>query len=271
MIQSRRPAGGPDGCQSQSVRRLTLLMAYSTIADRAAASEQLIVNAILPDLRGVKPNRSRNGWSFFCPLDHRKKNAPAAIWVNDDGWISVHCFDCRRNDELRETLVTPHLRNRPSPPPPPVASYQPAHPPRRQQRNDLPARIWAETEAIPHSADHPARRWLANRNLWRARGGSARSTPLAAGIVHPSRATHRSGVAGGAAGQAPPPGPRPGRVCRPRRPLRSSPWSWEGNPALDRPQQDGGLDKRTSGKQDGRGPAPGQSSIVQHRGAGEGR
>ena len=52
-------------------------MAYSTTTERAAASEQLIINAILPDLRGVKPNRSKNGWSFFCPLEHRKKNAPA--------------------------------------------------------------------------------------------------------------------------------------------------------------------------------------------------
>ncbi len=59
-------------------------MTYSTIADRAAASEQLIVNAILPNLRGVKSNRSKTGWNFFCPLEHRKKNAPAAIWVNGE-------------------------------------------------------------------------------------------------------------------------------------------------------------------------------------------
>ena len=71
-------------------------MAYSTTTERAAASEQLIINAILPGLRGVKPNRIKGGWNFFCPLEHRKKTAPAAIWVNDEGWISVHCFDCRR-------------------------------------------------------------------------------------------------------------------------------------------------------------------------------
>ena len=62
-------------------------MAYSSTTERAAVSEQLIVNAILPGLHGVKPNRGRDGWSFHCPLDHRKQNAPAAIWVNDDGWI----------------------------------------------------------------------------------------------------------------------------------------------------------------------------------------
>ena len=138
-------------------------MAYSTTTEQAAASEQLIINAILPDLRGVKPNRSKNGWSFFCPLEHRKKNAPAAIWVNDEGWISVHCFDCRRNDELREALVVPHLRNQRLSPAPP---RQPAVSPRQQPRNDFPAWVWAETEAIPNDAGHPARRWIANRNLW---------------------------------------------------------------------------------------------------------
>ena len=79
-------------------------MAYSSTTERAAVSEHLIINAILPGLRGVTPNRPKGGWSFFCPLNHRKKNAPAVIWVNDEGWISVHCCDCRRNDELREAL-----------------------------------------------------------------------------------------------------------------------------------------------------------------------
>ena len=104
-------------------------MTHSSTTERATASEHLIINAILPELRGVKPNRSQRGWSFFCPLEHRKKSAPAAIWVNDDGWISVHCFDCRRNEELREVLVTPHLRNRPLPPPalPPLPAIPHIH------------------------------------------------------------------------------------------------------------------------------------------------
>ena len=140
-------------------------MAYSSTTERSAASEQLIVSAILPGLRGVKSNRSKDGWSFFCPLDHRKKNAPAAIWVNDDGWISVHCFDCRRNDELRELLVAPHLRHRSALPP--AVPLQSAAPPGPQSRTDYPIRIWAETTAIPADAGHPARRWLAHRNLWR--------------------------------------------------------------------------------------------------------
>ena len=224
-------------------------MAYSTIADRAAASEQLIVHAILPDLRGVKPNRSKTGWSFFCPLEHRKKNAPAAIWVNAEGWISVHCFDCRRNDELRETLVTPHLRNRPSPPPP-VAPYQPSPPPRRQQRNDLPTRIWAETEAIPHSADHPARRWLANRNLWRPEvEAPAPLRWLPASRTRPGPHTGAGSLVALLAN------PTTWTEAWPRLPnpqaVEIIAVNREGNPALDRPEQEGGMGKRTLGEKTG--------------------
>ena len=219
-------------------------MAYSNTAERAAASEQLIVNAILPGLRGVKQSRSQRGWNFFCPLDHRKKDAAAAIWVNDEGWISVHCFDCRRNDELRKTLITPHLRNRPSPPP--VTPYQPSSPPRRQHRSDLPARIWAETEAIPNDAGHPARRWLANRNLWRAEV----EVPASLRWLPASKTR---------------PGPHTGAGSLTALLALPTAWteSWphlpapqaveiiavkeDGQPALDRPASGGGLGKRTLG------------------------
>ena len=219
-------------------------MAYSNTTDRAATSEQLIINHILPGLRGVKPNRIKGGWTFFCPLEHRKQHAPAAIWVNDEGWITVHCFDCRRNDELREVLVVPHLRNRPSPPPP---TRQPAPPPRRQTRTDLPARIWADTEAIPHNADHPARRWLANRHLWRPE----------VEVPSPLRWLPASRTR---------PGPHTGDGSLVA--LLATPAAWaeawprlphpqaveiiavdqDGNAALDRPQHDGGLGKRTLGE-----------------------
>ena len=218
-------------------------MAYSNTAERAAASERLIVNAILPGLRGVKQSRSQRGWNFFCPLDHRKKNAAAAIWVNDDGWISVHCFDCRRNDELRETLVTPHLRNRPLPPPTP---RQPVSPPRPQPRTDYPVRIWSETTVIPHDFDHPARRWLANRNLWRPEVEAPASLRWL-----PASKTR--------------PGPHTGAGSLVA--LLAQPIAWteswphlptpqaveiiavkeDGQPALDRPASEGGLGKRTLG------------------------
>ena len=218
-------------------------MVYSTTTDRAATSKQLIINDILPTLRGVKANRVRGGWSFFCPLEHRKKNAPAAIWVNDEGWIAVHCFDCRRNDELRETLVVPHLRDRPLPS---AAPRHPAPPPRRQPRNELPARIWAETEAIPDDAGHPARRWFANRNLWRRE--VAAPAPLRWLPASRTRPGPHTGAGSLVALLAKPtawaeawprlPNPQAVEIIAVDR---------DGNPALDRPQQDGGLGKRTLG------------------------
>ena len=219
-------------------------MAYSSTTERAAASEQLIVNAILPGLHGVKPNRGRDGWSFYCPLDHRKKNAPAAIWVNDDGWISVHCFDCRRNDELRALLVAPHLRHRSALPV--AAPRQSPAPPRPQPRTDYPVRIWTETTAIPTDAGHPARRWLAHRNLWRPEvEAPAPLRWLPASVTRPGPHTGAGSLVA----------------------LLAKPTAWaeawpflpnpqaveiiavdaDGQPALDRPASEGGLGKRTLG------------------------
>ena len=218
-------------------------MAYSNTTERAAASEQLIINAILPGLRGVKANRIRGGWSFFCPLEHRKKNAPAAIWVNDEGWISVHCFDCRRNDELRETLVVPHLRNRPALP---AARRQPETAPRQQPRTDLPARIWAETAAIPADSSHPARRWFANRNLWRPEvEAPAPLRWLPAERTHPGPHTGAGSLVALLAK------PTAWADVWPRLPSPQAveiiAVDWEGDPALDRPASEGGLGKRTLG------------------------
>ena len=222
-------------------------MAYSTTTERAAASEQLIINAILPGLRGVKDNRIRGGWSFFCPLEHRKKNAPAAIWVNDEGWISVHCFDCRRNDELREVLVVPHLHNRP---PPSAAPRQPAPPPRRQPRNDFPAMIWSGAVAIPNHAGHPARRWFTKRNLWRAEVEAP--SPLRWLPASRTRPGPHTGAGSLVALLAP---PATWAEAWPRLPnpqaVEIIAVDQDGNPALDRPQQDGGLGKRTLGDKTG--------------------
>ena len=222
-------------------------MVYSTTTERVAASEQLIINAILPGLRGVKANRARGGWSFLCPLDHRKKSAPAAIWVNDDGWISVHCFDCRRNEDLREALVVPHLRDRPLPPPVPRQST-PA--PRQQPRTDYPVRIWAETQAIPHDADHPARRWFANRNLWRPEVEAP--APLRWLPASRTRPGPHTGAGSLVALLASPPA---WTDAWPRLPTPQAveiiAVDWEGNPAFDRPASENGLGKRTLGAKTG--------------------
>ena len=223
-------------------------MAYSTTTERAAASEQLIINAILPGLRGVKDNRVRGGWSFFCPLEHRKKNAPAAIWVNDEGWISVHCFDCRRNDELRKVLVTPHLHSLPTAPP--VTTRPSASPGRSRQQNDYPARIWAETLAIPFDTGHPARRWFANRNLWRPEVEAPASLRwLPAARTRPGPHTGAGSLVALLA--------QPADWAK-TWPHLPTPQAVEiiavddvGQPALDRPIPEGGMGKRTLGAKAG--------------------
>ena len=222
-------------------------MTYSSTTERAAASEQLIINAILPGLQGVKANRARGGWSFLCPLEHRKKTAPASIWVNDDGWISVHCFDCRRNEELREALVVPHLRNRPSPPPVPRQSITA---PRQQPRTDYPVRIWAETQAIPYDADHPARRWFANRHLWRLEvEAPAPLRWLPASRTRPGPHTGAGSLVALLAG------PAAWADAWPRLPTPQAveiiAVDQDGNPALDRPASENGLGKRTLGAKTG--------------------
>ena len=218
-------------------------MAYSNTAERAAASEQLIISTILPGLHGVKPDRSQNGWSFFCPLEHRKKSAPAAIWVNKEGWISVHCFDCRRNEELREVLVAPHLRNRSLLP---SAPRQSAAPPRPQPRNDYPVRIWAETQAIPDDAEHPARRWLANRNLWRPEVEAP--DPLRWLTASRTRPGPHTGAGSLVALLAK---PAAWAEAWPKLPNSQAveiiAVNGDGQPALDRPASEDGLGKRTLG------------------------
>ena len=186
-------------------------MNQTSIRERAAESEQLILDAILPTLRGVKPNRAKGGWSFHCPLEHRKQNAPAVIWVNEEGWISVHCFDCQRDADLREALVKPTLRHQPKLPPP-SAPRRPSVPPHRQFPADYPASIWSATEAIPTDAAHPARRWFANRHLWRPEVEAPARVPW----WHCSPRRRR--------------GPRPGPDCRPPRQWNLLPWTPRGRP-----------------------------------------
>ena len=220
-------------------------MVHHTTTQRAAASEQLITNTILPGLRGVKPDRIKGGWTFFCPLEHRKKNAPAAIWVNEAGWISVHCFDCRRNDELRKTLVAPHLRDRSLPPP--VGLRPSVQPPRPQPRTDYPARIWAETAAIPSDVAHPARRWFAQRNLWPPEVEAP--TPLRWLPASRTRPGPHTGAGSLVALLA---RPEAWAESWPRLPVPQAveiiAVDGEGRPALDRPASQDGLGKRTLGE-----------------------
>ena len=139
-------------------------MSSSSIQDRATESHHLIITDILPRLGGAKQGRSPAHWAFYCPLPHRKKNAAAAIWIDDEGRIGVHCFDCQRNTELWDLLVAPALRGKLTtrwlPAPGRIAAARPE----ASRFNPAPD-IWARCESIPQF-QHPSRCWFARRNLW---------------------------------------------------------------------------------------------------------
>ncbi len=220
----------------------------STIQERATESQHLVVHHVLPGLRGVKQGRNSTHWTFFCPLAHRKKDPAAAIWIDDEGWISVHCFDCQRNAELREAVVVPSLQGRQQR----DRLLEPSKPPAFQQprsRANPSVAIWPRCSSIP-LGEHPARAWFASRNLWRPQV----SAPAGLRWLPAERTV---------------PGPHTGAGSMVA--LLAPPGAWaeswpdlpeataveiiaidyDGKPALDRPKELGGLGKRTLGNKAG--------------------
>jgi len=216
--------------------------------DRANQSLNLIISSILPELQGVRPGRSSREWTFYCPLEHRKRNPSAVIWVDEEGWISAHCFDCKRHDELREALIAPairhgyrwQLRTRPVP----VGEQER---PDREGKTTLNA--WRRSEPIP-SGDHPARRWLGHRLLWHPHvqvPDSLRWIPAAS--TFPGPHTGAGSIVALLAppsewGKAWPNLPNPSA-------LEIIAIGVDGLPAQDRPAEKGGLSKRTLGSKQG--------------------
>lgn len=212
--------------------------------DRAAVSRSLVVHAILPTLRGVRARPGRAAWSFHCPLEHRKSDASASIWIDPDGWVAVHCYDCRRDADLRALLVAPHLpggsgaRPLPAPIVPPV----PAHPP-----SDSHVRLWSRAQPVPVAAGHPARLWLRRRNLWRPElpvPGVVRWLPsyVASGSLAGSLVALLAGLRDWVAAWPDLPAPRAVELLT---------VDADGSAALDRPVGRGGLSKRTLGPKTG--------------------
>ena len=128
---------------------------------------------------------------------------------------------------------------------------------RRPERTvDLQAiarRTWSQdSQPIPADPDHPARRWLAARNLWRPElppPGALRWLPAAA--RYQGRGPHTG--AGSIIALAAP--PAAWTVAWPELPIPQSVQiiavDAEGNPALDRPADSGGLGKRSIGSTTG--------------------
>ena len=65
-----------------------------------------ILQTILPSLDGVT-NKGTDRYGFYCPLGHRKRDAPAEIWIDDKRKIAVCCYDCGRDRDLWEEVVLP--------------------------------------------------------------------------------------------------------------------------------------------------------------------
>ena len=223
-------------------------MSSASSKDRANQSLDLIVSTILPKLRGVKPGRNSTEWSFYCTLEHRKRNPSAVIWVDDEGWIRVHCYDCQRHAELREAVIAPAIRN--------GYQWEPrtmASPAQKQDRPDRESAAtlnsWQRSEPIP-LGDHPARRWTMHRLLWPPdiqAPASLRWIPAAS--ILPGRHT---GAGSLIALLAP---PSEWQRAWPRLPTPSAlefiAIGQDGEPALDRPAEAGGLSKRTLGSKQG--------------------
>ena len=223
-------------------------MSSSTIQERATESQHVVVHYILPRLQGVKQGRNSTDWTFFCPLAHRKKDPAAAIWIDSEGWIRVHCFDCQRNAELREVVVVPALQGRLHRDWLPEPAKQPAFQQLRP-RSNLAADIWSRCSAIP-LREHPAREWFSRRNLWRPQ------VSVPAGLRWLSA---RRTVPGPHAGA--------GSIVALLAPPGAWAESWpdtpavtaveiiaidnDGRPALDRPKELGGRGKRTLGNKVG--------------------
>ena len=167
------------------------------------------------------------------------------IW---DAWESTNPHLSRG-----DTLPTP-LSNTTVPPPQTVAPKGGnGRPHQSVDLQTIARRTWSQdSQPIPADPDHPARRWLAARNLWRPElptPGALRWLPAAA--HYQGRGSHTG--AGSIIALAAP--PAAWTVAWPELPIPQSVQiiavDAEGNPALDRPADSGGLGKRSIGSTTG--------------------
>ena len=139
-----------------------------------------------------------------------------------------------------------YLTSRPMEPAPARASVPAPAKQSTPDRSTLARTIWMSSDSIPRDSSHPARRWFANRHLWREelptppmlRWKRPYQEHAGAGSIVAMLATPEAWAAG---------------------------WPWlptptgvqlvsvddNGHPALDRPAEKGGLNKRTLGNANG--------------------
>ena len=149
-----------------------------------------------------------------------KDREGALTWLRERGYLSGHPAQC---------VATPTTGR-------PVIAKSSPH------RSALARSLWTASEAIPRDTSHPARRWFANRNLWREelpappmlRWIRAREPHTGAGSFVALLAAPKNWAAEW-------PGlPAPSGV-------QIISVDEGGHPALDRPADRGGLSKRTLG------------------------
>ena len=178
---------------------------------------------------------------------------------DDGGGISVKCFaGCTRQaviqaleqatgwpiwDAWTRNQVGPQEPFTPATPNPRPAPVKPSPEPDRIARM-----LWSQAQPITLEEDHPARRWMAHRNLYPTQV----PTPAAVRWIPKQRWPHHEGAGALVALCAPP------DTWVEAWPNLPTPLAVElvhidaqGNPALDRAEADGGLGKRTHGPRTG--------------------
>ena len=151
---------------------------------------------------------------------------------------------------LRKRHLVDDPEYRPSPPTPRDTRPVSAKPDRQKTRRntaDYGRHLWARSLPIPTDAGHPARLWLARRNLWRP------ELPLPSAVRWLADYDRRHTGAGALIAVAAQPGAWLAAWPNPPRPVAVQLVSIDaqGAPAVDRPADAGGLDKRTLGARDG--------------------
>ena len=200
----------------------------------------LTLERIAGALRDRQSRISGKSVSFRCLVPTHEDRRPSCLaWTDESGLLRVWCYVCGSPDALWQAVASRlgiraggHRHVAPAP----------AMREREGGRAAVAGRIWNRSVAVPDTDRHPARLWLSRRSLWRP------EAPVP-GMIRwlPGRPGHDG--AGSLACLLAFPGAW--RDAWPQLPdpaaIQTIAVGWDGQPALDRAEDEGGLDKRTIG------------------------